>query len=577
MNGLVLGERHPYLSARFIVLASVVLFVGFFTLVPLFSVVWNSFKPLEIGRVVDFSLENFTLENYIIAYFDPEAFVMLANSFTFAFGSMVVAFLLGGTIAVLVERTNIPFKSLIYGLVLVPLITPGILKAISWVLLLNPNVGLLNLMLKFFGASEPIFNDESILAMMWVQGISMTPITFLLFGASLRMMDPALEEAAYASGAGKLRVFWGITLRLMTPAIAGVCLLCFVRGLEAFDVPLIMGFGTGFQVFSTNIFYSIRLVSPPDYGVALAYSMVLVLLATVGLYLYYRVMRRSYKYTTVTGKGFRPRLIDLGKWRKTYGVATLLIISVPFVFPLLLLVWASFLPIYQVPSKEALSLLSLDNYRELTEKGDFLLAVKNTLLLGLSVGVGGMVIATLLSWTVLKLRPKGSGILDFLSFISYAVPGIVVGLSFMIVFLAFPNPLYGTIWLMALAYWIHFLPIATRFTHAGIVQISTELEDAAATSGAGFLTTMRTITMPLIVPFLISGGLYLFILTSKLLSVVAILYTPDSIIFPVYIVRLYDEGFLPQIGALGVIMIAGLIVLTVVVRKFGVRGTVAQV
>jgi len=213
MNGFALGERRPYLSVRFIVLASVVLFVGFFTLVPLFSVVWNSFKPLAIGNVVDFSLGNFTLENYRFAYLDPEAFIMLANSFTFAFGSMVVAFLLGGTIAVLVERTNIPFKSLIYGLVLVPLITPGILKAISWVLLLNPNVGLLNLVWKALGASQPLFNDESILAMMWVQGISMTPITFLLFGASLRMMDPALEEAAYASGAGKWRVFIGITAR----------------------------------------------------------------------------------------------------------------------------------------------------------------------------------------------------------------------------------------------------------------------------------------------------------------------------------------------------------------------------
>lgn len=130
---------------------------------------------------------------------------------------------------------------------------------------------------------------------------------------------------------------------------------------------------------------------------------------------------------------------------------------------------------------------------------------------------------------------------------------------------------------MALAYWIHFIPIATRFTHAGIAQISNELEDAAATSGAGFLTTMRTITMPLIMPFLISGGLYLFILTSKLLSVVAILYTPETIVFPVYIIRLYDEGFLPQIGALGVIMIVGLIVLTVIVRRIGARAGVSQV
>ncbi len=577
MNGFALESRYRFITPRFVLLASVALFVGIFTLAPLFVVTWNSFKLVEIGHIVDFSLENFTLDNYLDAYLDPTAFDMLANSFIFAFGSMVVAFFLGGSMAVLVERTNIPFKSLFYGLVMIPLITPGILKAISWVLLLNPNNGLLNQIWLSLGFTTPLFNDESIFSMMWVQGISMVPLTFLLFGASLKMMDPTLEEAAYVSGAGKVRVFCGITLKLMMPAIAGVCLLSFVRGLEAFDVPLIMGFGSGFQVFSTNIFYSIKLLTPPDYGLAMAYSMLLVVLATLGLYFYFKIMKGAYRYSTVTGKGFRPRLIDLGKWKRVYSVITLIVLGTPFILPLLLLLWASFLPIYQNPSMDALSLLSLENYRELTEKDDFGLAVKNTLMLCFAVGLGGMIIATLLSWTVLKLRPKGAGILDFLSFISYAIPGIVVGLSFMVVFLAFSNPLYGTIWLMALAYWIHFIPIATRFTHAGIAQISSELEDAAATSGAGFVTTMRTITMPLIMPFLISGGLYLFILTSKLLSVVAILYTPETIVFPVYIIRLYDEGFLPQIGALGVIMIVGLIVLTVIVRRIGARAGVSQV
>jgi len=577
MNGIVLRKWHQFFSLRFIILTFVATFVGVFTLIPLFSVVWNSFKEVGLGQIADFSLQNFTLINYIDAYVDPTAYTMLANSFIFAFGSMVVAFLLGGSIAVLVERTNVPFKNVAYGLILIPLISPGVLKAISWVLLLNPNIGLLNQLWFLLGFSQPIFHDESILSMMWVQGISMTPITFLLFGASLKMMDPSLEEAAYVSGAGKVRVFSGITLRLMIPAVAGACLLTFIRALEAFDVPLIMGFGTGFQVFSTNIYYSIRLVSPPDYGLALAYSMLLVLIATLGLVLYQQVMKGSYKYTTITGKAFRPRLIDLGRWKAVYAGVMLFVIFVAFILPLLILLWASFLPIYQVPSKEALEVLSLDNYRSLTDKGEFALAVKNTVQLGLMVSIGGMLIATILSWTVIKLKPKGSGVLDFLSFVSYAVPGIVVGLSFMIVFLSFRNPLYGTIWLMALAYWIHFLPIATRFTHAGVTQINAELEEAAATSGAGFITTMRTITMPLILPFLIAGGLYLFILVSKLLSVVAILYTPDSVVFPVYIIKLYDEGFLPEIGALGVLMIGGLTLLAIIVRKLGARFGVTQV
>jgi len=577
MNGIALGKWHQFFTLRFFILATVAIFVGVFTLIPLFSMVWNSFKWMEMGQISDFSLKNFTLVNYADAYLDPTGYVMLANSIIFAFGSMVVGFLLGGSVAFLVERTNIPFKNVAYGINLIPLITPGILKAIAWVLLLNPTVGLLNQVWFFLGFTQPLFRDESILSMMWVQGISMTPITFLLFGASLKMMDPALEEAAYVSGAGKVRVFGGITLRLMMPAIAGVCLLTFIRALEAFDVPLIMGFGAGFHVFSTNIYYSIRLVSPPDYGLAMAYSMLLVVIAILGLFFYQRVVSRSYKYATITGKAFRPQVIDLGKWKAAYAGVMIFVMFVAFILPVLVLLWASFLPIYQIPSKEALAVLTLDNYRSLMDKGDFALAVKNTFQLGVFVGFGGMFTATLVSWTVIKLKPRGSGVLDFLSFISYAIPGIVVGLSFMIVFLSFPNPLYGTIWLMALAYWIHFLPIATRFTHAGITQINAELEEAASTSGAGFITTLRTVTMPLILPFLISGGLYLFILTSKLLSVVAILYSPDSVVFPVYIMKLYDEGFLPEIGALGVLMIGGLTILTIIVRKLGARGGVTSV
>ena len=319
MNGVITAKLNQIFSVRLIVVVFVAAFVAVFTLIPLFALIWNSFKEVGLGQLSDFSLTNFTLDNYIDAYIDSSAYTMMLNSFIFAFGSMVVGFLMGGSIAFLVERTNIPCKNLAYGLILIPLITPGILKAISWVLLLNPNIGLLNQLWFLLGFSSPLFHDESIFAMMWVQGISMVPITFLLFGAALKMMDPALEEAAYVSGAGKVRVFSGITLRLMMPAVAGVCLLTFIRALEAFDVPLIMGFGAGFQVFATNIYYSIRLVSPPEYGLAMAYSMLLVIIATVGLILYQRVMKYSYRYTTITGKGFRPRLIDLGKWKSVYA------------------------------------------------------------------------------------------------------------------------------------------------------------------------------------------------------------------------------------------------------------------
>jgi iron(III) transport system permease protein len=555
------------LTLRFLILLPLTIFVGGLTLIPLLSLLWNSFKPVRLGKMADFTLQNFTLQNYSNALIDPGTISMVGNSFAFATGSTLVALVLGGVVAFLVERTNIAFKKIAYTLMLIPLITPGVLKASAWVLLLNPNNGLLNQLWFSLGFKSYLFNDKSVLSMIWVQGISMIPITFLLLGAAFKMMDPALEEASYAAGAGKIGTLRRITIRLMVPAIAAVGLLNFTRALESFDIPLIMGLGAGYQMFSTAIYYALRILSPPGYGLALAYSVVLVAFATFGLLIYQRILNRGYRYRTITGKAFRPTLIDLARWKYALGMMVLSFSFIAFLLPVLVLLWASLLPYYQLPSTEALSLLTLENYIVLPKKRIFMSALTNSVKLGVVVSVGGMILAVLISWTVLKLRPRGNQILDFLSFVSYGIPGVVAGFGFMIIFLSFPNPLYGTIWLVGLAYCINLLPVATRFSHTGIIQMHQELEEAAATCGAGFVTTLRTITMPIILPYFAAGGLFLFLLTMRLLSLVAVLYTADSIVFPVLIVQLHDTGFIPQLSALGIMMIVVLSLLTLAVRK----------
>ena len=563
-----LSDRgHDMLTLRFFLLLALTIFVGGSTLIPLSSLLWNSFKPVRLGKMADFTLQNFTLQNYSNALIDPGTISMVGNSFVFATGSTLVALVLGGVVAFLVERTNIAFKKIAYTLMLIPLITPGVLKASAWVLLLNPNNGVLNQLWFSLGFKSYLFTDKSVLSMVWVQGISMIPVTFLLLGAAFKMMDPALEEASYAAGAGKIRTLRRITIRLMVPAIAAAGLLNFTRALESFDIPLIMGLGAGYQMFSTAIYYALRILSPPAYGLALAYSVVLVTFATFGLLIYQRILNRGYRYRTITGKAFRPTLIDLAHWKYALGIMVLSFSFISFLLPVLVLLWASLLPYYQLPSAEALSLLTLENYIALPKKRIFMSALANSVKLGVVVSVGGMILAVLISWTVLKLRPRGSQILDFLSFVSYGIPGVVAGFGFMIIFLSFPNPLYGTIWLVGLAYCINLLPVATRFSHTGIIQMHQELEEAASTCGAGFVTTLRTITMPIIFPYLAAGGLFLFLLTMRLLSLVAVLYTADSIVFPVLIVQLHDTGFIPQLSALGIMMIVVLSLLTLALRK----------
>jgi iron(III) transport system permease protein len=564
-------QRFARLNYSTIVLVLTTVFVGTLAIIPLFYLVWSAFKPIAVGNVADFSLSNFTLENFSRAYSDPAIFTMLGNSFLFAMGSMVIAIFFGGVIAFLVERTDAPMRNFAYGFMFIPLIMPSMLKAIGWVLLLSPNTGILNSVWYAFGFKEPLFNSASLAAMFWVEGLSMAPLTFLMLGAAFRGMDPSLEEAALTSGAGKLMTFWKVTLKLMSPALAGIGLLQLVRGLEAFEVPIAMGSGKGIQVFSTNIYISVREISPPDYGAAFALSLVLVALAVVGVAVYHRVMGRSERYATVTGKGFRPRLISLGKWRWSAAGFIVFFLIASTVLPFLVLLWVSFLPYYQLPSWEVLSRLNLDSYRDLFSRDQFYLSLKNTLIVSTTVSVGAMLLATLISWVVIRLKPKGGKLLDALSFMPYTVPGIAMGFSFMVFFLSFPNPIYGTLWILILAYLTNFLPIATRFTHAAIAQIRAELEEAATTAGAGLFTVMRRIVVPLIFPSLVAGALYVFLLSSKVVSAAAILWQPDSVILPVYLLQLWVDGRLPLVGALSVVMISGLTVLTIVARAFAQR------
>lgn len=559
------------LNTRNVILVLVTALVAFLAVIPLFFLLWNSFKDISGGRVADFGLGNWSLGNFLQAYSKPETFIYLGNTFYFAIGSLVVALIFGGAIAFLVERTNTPLRNLIYGMMFVPLIMPGMLKAIAWVLLLSPSVGLLNKAWMSLGFSHAIFNAYSMPAMWWVEGLSMSPLVFFMLGAALRAMDPSLEEAAYTSGAGKATTLFRVTLRLMSPILASVALLLFVRGLESLEVPLIMGSGEGIMVYATQIYFSLKVYMPPRYAEAYVFSIITLLLAFVGLFFYQRLLARSERYVTVTGKGYRPRLLDLGRWRPLASGFVLFFLFVAFVLPFLVLLWVSLIPYLALPSAEALTRVSLNNYAELFARRDFGLVMKNTAILAGIVGVGGIVLALVVSWIVIRLKPRGARVLDTVAFLPFAVPSIALAFSFMVLFLRLPVPIYGTIWILVLAHLIRYLPMATRFTHSGLAQIHKELEEAAATSGAGFVVVMRRILIPLLLPSLIAGGLYILMLTVKVFSIAAVLYNPKTTVFSVYIFQLWDRGGANEVGALAVVMIIVLTALTIVSRRLAQR------
>src|SRR5512142_3380690 len=372
------GERRRF-EWGWVLIALCVALVVYLARVPLGFLLWQSFLTPQTAE----KAARFTLGNYRDAYGTSETWALLRNSIEFAIGASCFSFLVGAGLAWMNERTNTPFKSLFYGLALLPLIIPSVLFTVSWILLASPKIGILNLLAKdLLGLDHHVFDIYSIWGMIWVDGLHYSPMAFLLMSAAFRPMDPALEESAMMSGANVLQVAWRVTLKLTWPAIFATILILFVRSIESFEVPALLGLPVGIEVFTSSIYQAIHRY-PSQVGLASSYAVTLLCITSVGIYLQSRLSSQGNRYATVTGKGFRPRLIDLGRWRYvTAGVFVLyflLIIGLPF----LVLLWSSFQKFYSVPSWKALHNLTLDPYRFIVTYPSLASAVVNTLVLSI--------------------------------------------------------------------------------------------------------------------------------------------------------------------------------------------------
>src|SRR5450759_3096432 len=256
------------LDFKWIVIGLCIAVVAYFALIPLFFLLWQSFfTPKTFARAAEF-----TFENYRTAYSSRETLDLLLNSLKFALGTSAFAFLIGTTLAWINERTNTPFKSLFYAFSLIPLIIPGILFTISWILLASPKIGIINLFLQGLFQTDHVFvNIYSMWGMIWVDGLHYSPMAFLIMTAAFRSMDPALEESAMMSGANVLQTAWRITLKLAWPAIFATLLIMFVRAIESFEVPALLGLPVGILVFTSSIYQAIHQY-PSQIGLACAYG-----------------------------------------------------------------------------------------------------------------------------------------------------------------------------------------------------------------------------------------------------------------------------------------------------------------
>ena len=509
----------------------------------------------------------YTLKNYQAAYASEYTYSTFVNSLIFASGSSALTFILGTMLAWLTERTNTPLRSIFVPIAVVPLILPGVLESIAWIFLLSPKFGYLNVwLMNLFGLQSPPFNVFSLPGMIWVHSVGQVPLAFLLMVAAFKSMDPSLEESAMMSGANTWQTLRRVTLRLLMPTAGSVVLILFVRTLESFETPALIGIPARIYVYTSEIYLAFN-EYPPDYGRGGALAVGLLLLSAVGVWLYTRATKEGKKFQTVTGKAFRPRQFDLGGWKWVgFGFLTFYFVFV-VLLPFLVLFWASFLPFFATPSWDAINKLSLDNYRYLGGFRPFWDAMKNSIILATMTATVAMALTSLVAWIVYKSRLPGSWVLDFLAFVPITIPGIVMGMSLILLYVAFPIPIYGTIWVLLIAYVTRYIPYGMRSASGSILQIHGELEEAAAASGASWWETFKRVTLPLLRPGLVAGWIYICIVSFREFSTSVLLATGESRVLSILLFTMFEQGQVTIVAAIGVLMIVTLLSIVAVFYK----------
>jgi iron(III) transport system permease protein len=538
----------------------------YLAVLPLFMLLLGSFQMEVAPR--EFVT---TFKNYHAAYASEYTYSTFVNSLIFASGSAALGFFFGAVLAWLTERTNTPLRGIFVPIAVVPLILPGVLESIAWIFLLSPKFGYLNVwLMTLFGLESPPFNVFSLPGMIWVHSVGQVPLAFLMMVAAFKSMDPSLEESAMMSGAGTPQTLRRVTLPLLMPTCGSVLLILFVRTLESFETPALIGIPARIYVYTSEIYLAFN-EYPPDYGRGAALAVGLLLLSALGVWLYTRSTRESKKFQTVTGKAFRPRQFDLGRWRWVgfgfLGVYFLFVVLLPF----LVLLWASFLPFFAAPSWDAVQKLSLENYHYLNGFRPFWDAMKNSIILALMTATVGMLLTSIVAWIVYKSRLPGSWILDFLAFVPITVPGIVLGMALILLYVAFPIPIYGTIWVLMIAYVTRYIPYGMRAASGSILQIHSELEEAAATSGASWWETFRRVTLPLLRPGFVAGWIYICIVSFREFSTSVLLATGESRVLSILLFTMFEQGQVTVVAAIGILMILTLLSIVAVFYKLSGR------
>src|SRR5262245_50094409 len=557
------------------ILIAIVGFLLFLVLVPIVRLVINSF---QLGHPA--LPKGWTLQNYVAAYSMPLFYQALGTTIWLAAIGTAITVTIAVLFAWLIERTDMPLRNLAWTLILIPMAIPGVLFALGWALLLAPKTGAMNILLRNFlammgiNAAEGPLNIYSLWGLVFLDGLRGVTTVFLMVVGAFRLMDPSLEEAARVSKASTAKTFFYVTLPALSPAILAATMYSFISSMESFEAPLAVGLRGGIFVLSTLIYFTTRLQAPFEYGLGSVFGVTYMFMMVFLLIGYRRLVRHSERFSTVTGKGFRPRVISLGAWRYPALGLFILYFLLTVVAPFAILVWTSLLPSYRVPSAEALSFITLRNYSEIFHTSRILSVVWNTLVLMVIAATTTMFFSFIVSWVIVRAQVKGKGILDSLVFVPHAIPGIVIALALMMAYLSPPLRylgIYGTVWILAMGLIVSYISFGTRIMNSAIIQIHKELEQAAYVCGATPMRTLFAITLPLLFPAFAAGWVWVAVHSLRSFSIPLMLASRDNEVFAVLLWEFWDSGTAPLASSLGVLLILTLIPLTLVMRRFIVQ------
>ncbi|MBT4092977.1 MAG: iron ABC transporter permease [Nitrospinaceae bacterium] len=544
------------------------LVVGIAVILPLVTLVFSSFFVLDdMGFDTEPGLQNY--RELVTDRLIRKAFF---NTMIISTGTTILATFLGVSLAWINARTNCPGREKLEPFNLIPFFLSPFVGAIAWHNLAAPKVGLLNNLARdVFGIKGHILNVDNIYGIIWVTGIFFAPLVYLFVIGSLPRMDPSLEDSARTTGAGLFTTTMKITLPLITPAILSGAIIVFVTSAGEFGVPFKLGAPYGVETMTTQIFTK-AVGDDANHYMGAAISMVLGFITALFIWIQRRIIAPR-EYITVTGKGFRPNVIDLGKWRWAAFSFNMLYILVAVILPLACLIIVSFHPVWE--GKIIAADLTIINY----EKAVFWWSPKaiesatngigNSLILALVGSTIAMVLAIIVSYMIHRTKGMGSKILDFLCVVPIGFPGIILAMGVLVTYIK--TPIYATLWILLLGYITRFFPYGQRNISSIMMAISEELDQSSRMAGATWMTTLRRITIPLLKPGIFAGWILLFVIFLRELSISIILYTAGTETLSVGVYYLSNFENEPMTAALSVAQSLLLLVCIFVFRKIAGR------